>query len=138
MSVPDLTPKDSVRPFFRGLAWFIVVCSAVGAAGALWAAIFETGPIRERIAHVVLSLALALAMWTFLLAALGRNVKPPGPRLNVLLTALPVVCLAGIAWEYFSGPLPTREIIWLALLAVLNIAWLYSSVTDKSQPRSFP
>ena len=138
MSLPDLTPRNSVRPFFRGLAWFIVVCSAVGAAGALWAAIFETGPIRERILYVVLILVLALGMWTFLLAALGRDAKPPGPRLNVLLTALPVLCLAGIAWEYFSGPLPTREIIWLVLLAVVNIAWFYSRVTDKSQPRSSP
>ncbi len=135
MSLPDPEPRETVRPVFRVIAWFVVACFVAGALAALWAIVFETMTLRERLVLAVLILTLGLGIWAFLVAALGRDIKPPERRLSPLLAMIPVACLAAIAWEYFSGPHSKAEIVWLAAFALMNVAWLYSFVTGKAPLR---
>jgi hypothetical protein len=98
--------------------------------------IFETYPLRDRIALALLIMALGLGMWAFLLAALGRNANPPGKRLSIFMAILSVASLAGLAWELFTEPQSTATVAWLAAIAFMNAAWLYSFFTGRARLRS--
>jgi hypothetical protein len=139
MSIPELGPGKSVRPFFRALAWIFVACYVVGALGALWFTFLESTSLRERVAVVVMTVVMGFAAWVFLLIALGREAKsPPQQRMRVVLAILLTAGLAGMAWEFFAEPQSMRERIWLVVISVISIASLYSVLTDRSPLRSSP
>ena len=136
MSLPVPGANEPVRPFFRALAWIIVACFTFGALGGLWAVIFDATTFGERAALVVLILVLGLGTWAFLLAALGRNAKPPGPRLQLFQATAVVVCLAGIAWEIFYRPQTKSQLVWLTIFAAMSLSWLYSFFSGRALLRS--
>lgn len=65
MSSPELHP-GRISPFIRVLAWILLVCSLLGAAGMAYTIATVEGPEATKIAWLMLALILLMApLWAY-------------------------------------------------------------------------